>query len=425
MRVLYTLLFYLAVPLILVRLFWRGRRAPAYRRRWAERFGFFSASGDSPCVWVHAVSVGEVRAALPLIRALGSRYPRLSLMVTTTTPTGSEQVRRLFGNGVQHVYMPYDLPGPVRRFLRRARPRLGIVMETELWPNLFAACRCRGIPLVVANGRLSERSVRGYARVPGLSARTLACVNLIAAQSEADARRFRGLGAPPRRVRVVGNIKYDLQLPEALASQGRCLRKVLGTRRPVLIAASTHAGEEALLLDVHEGLRQVFPDLLLLLVPRHPERFAPVAVLCRERGLRVVLHSESRDCDPADQVFLGDTMGELLVFYGAADVAFVGGSLMPVGGHNVLEPALLGLPVLFGPHMSNFAEASQALLAAGAAWQVPDAAELAAKAQCLLADPARRRAMGRQGRAVVEENRGALARLLEGIEELMTHLLHN
>lgn len=417
MRHLYTVLLYLATPLILARLYWRSRRLPDYRHRWAERFGVFPALPVPGCLWIHAVSVGETRAALPLIRALRERYPTWPLLITTTTPTGSQQVREALRDAVWHVYAPYDLPGAVTRFLARTRPRLAVVMETELWPNLFHYCAAAGIPTVVANARLSEHSARGYARLGSLTAQMLAKGTLVAAQSEADAARFRALGAA--RVRVTGNLKYDLALPPALLAQGQELRRTWGAQRPVLIAASTHAGEEELILDACERLRRRFSDLLLVLVPRHPERFPVVAELCRRRGLPLVARSEQRRCEQATQVFLGDSMGELLLFYAAADVAFVGGSLVPVGGHNVLEPALLGLPVLFGPQMFNFSEASQHLLEARAAWRVNDAAELAETAGRLLGDPALRRAAGRRGKAMVEANRGALAALVEIIGDLL------
>lgn len=417
MRFFYTLLLYLALPWILARLYWRGFKAPDYRRRWTERFGYFPPMPQPGCLWVHAVSVGETRAALPLLRALRERYPALPLLVTATTPTGSRQIREALQGSVQHVYAPYDFPAAVDRFLNRTRPRLGIVMETELWPNLFHQCRTRHLPLIVANARLSERSASGYRRLPGLTASTLACATLIAAQTEADAGRFRQLGAP--RVRVTGNIKYDLTLPPELTGQSRELRRLLGRERPVLIAASTHAGEEQPILDAFAELRRDHPDLLLMLVPRHPERFSQVKALCQQRGLAVVTRSERRPCDSQTQIFLGDTMGELLLFYGAADLAFVGGSLVPTGGHNVLEPALLGLPVLFGPHMFNFTEASQRLLAATAAWQVADAGELARITGKLLVDPALAQAAGRRGKAIVEANRGALAALLDSIQEIL------
>ncbi|NJM13374.1 MAG: 3-deoxy-D-manno-octulosonic acid transferase [Synechococcaceae cyanobacterium SM1_2_3] len=291
-------------------------------------------------------------------------------------------------------------------------------METELWPNLLRQCAAAEIPVVIANARLSERSARGYARFSGLTAAMLRDIALIAAQAEADANRFRALGAP--RVQVTGNLKYDLTLPENLAKRGRQLRQaVLGEPRPVWIAASTHAGEDEQILEALAILRTRWPELLLLLVPRHPERFDRVAALCRQRGFTLIRHSEQQPCAPDTAVFLGDSMGELLLFYAAADLAFVGGSLVATGGHNVLEPALLGLPVLFGPHMFNFTEAGERLLAAGVAWQVADAAQLASVADRLLADPSLRQSAGLRGQAVVEQHRGALAALLDAIENLL------
>lgn len=414
----YSLLLALLTPLALARLWWRGRANPAYRARIGERFGhvvdMLPAAG---CLWLHAVSLGEVRAAVPLVRALQARHPDVPVLITTTTPTGSAQVRETFADRVHHAYMPYDLPGAVARFLTRTRPRIALIMETELWPNLFAACAARGVPVLVANARLSARSARGYARVPLLTAATLADTTLIAAQADADAERFRTLGAP--RVEVLGNLKYDLSLPDGVGAAGAALRAALGAgQRPVLIAASTHAGEDEAVLDAVATLRGRFADLLLILVPRHPERFDGVAELVRRRGLRVL--RRSRDAPAAGaEVYLGDTLGELLLLYAAADLAWVGGSFAAVGGHNVLEPAALGLPVLFGPHMFNFAEAERLLLDADAAQRVADAAGLAARAADWLADPAAARAAGARGRAAVAANRGALERLLARIETVL------
>lgn len=415
LRRIYTGLLYLMLPLALLRLYWRGYRDPGHRQRWRERLGFIPLL-PTGSLWLHAVSVGETRAALPLIRALQARYPDLPLLVTTTTLTGSRQVQEALGDQVHHVYAPYDVPSAVARFLRNTQPRLAVIMETELWPNLLRQCAVAGIPTVIANARLSERSARGYAKVRGLTTSMLRDITLIAAQAEADAERFRALGAP--RVQVTGNLKYDLSLPATLLDQGRALRReVLGENRPVWIAASTHAGEDEPILDAFAILRIRWPELLLVLTPRHPERFDGVAALCRQRGLPTVRRSEQRPCTPDSAVFIGDSMGELLQFYAAADLAFVGGSLVATGGHNVLEPALLGLPVLFGPHMFNFTEAGERLLAAEAAWQIANAAELAVAVARLLADPERRQAAGQRGRAVVERHRGALAALLACIEE--------
>ena len=415
MRLLYTGLLYGLLPLALLRLCWRGRRDPGHRQRWRERFGWIPRLSEPGVLWLHAVSVGETRAALPLIRALRETDPNRSILVTTTTLTGSRQVREALGDQVWHVYAPYDLPGAVRRFLRQTRPGLAIIMETELWPNLLHQCAAAGIPVLIANARLSERSMRGYARISWLTTPMLQHITLIAAQSQADADRFHALGAP--RVQVTGNLKYDLALPEDLPEQGRQFRQEwLGENRPVWIAASTHTGEDELVLDAFARLRESWPELLLLLVPRHPERFDGVAELCRQRGFSVTRRSERRPCPVETAVFLGDSMGELLLFYAAADLAFVGGSLVPTGGHNVLEPALLGLPVLFGPHMFNFTEAGKRLLQAGAAWRAGTTAELAVAADRLLTDPELRRNAGQRGRAVVEQHRGALAALLTWIE---------
>jgi 3-deoxy-D-manno-octulosonic-acid transferase len=410
MRRLYTLLFYLAMPLVLARLYWRGQSNPDYRRRWRERFGFCHSLSDMGCICVHGVSVGEVRAALPLLKALQKRYPKQPLLVTTTTPTGSRQVIASLDNQVQHVYLPFDLPGSVRRFVTRAKPQLVIIMETELWPNLFYHCARAKIPLIVANARLSEQSAQRYRQVAGLTHQLLGCTSLIAAQTKADAIRFRQLGAP--HVQVMGSLKYEMILPDNLPEQGCALRRLLGKERPIWIAASTHAGEEVSILEAFRILQRALPKTLLLWVPRHPERFKPVAKLCQQHGLKVIKRSENRPCDSANQVFLGDSMGELLLFYAAADVAFVGGSLVPIGGHNVLEPALLGLPLVFGPHMFHFLEASRQLLKAQTAWQVTDAQELARVVEYLLRDPTIKQALGQRSIAVVTSQRGALQKLL-------------
>ena len=418
MRLIYTGLLYLLLPLALLRLYWRGYRDPGHRQRWRERLGFVSPPPPGG-LWLHAVSVGETRAALPLIRALLVRYPDLPLLVTTTTLTGSRQVQQALGKQVYHCYAPYDLPGAVRRFLRRVQPRLVVIMETELWPNLLRQCAATDLPILVANARLSERSARGYGRIRGLTASMLRDLSLIAAQADADAARFRALGAP--RVEVAGNLKYDLTLPTDLSERGRQLRRnVLGEARPIWIAASTHTGEDEPILEAFAQLHARWPRLLLLLVPRHPERFEAVAALCRQQGFSVVRRSEGNSCTSETAVFLGDSMGELLLFYAAADLAFVGGSLVATGGHNVLEPALLGLPVLFGPHMFNFTEAGERLLQAEAAWQVADVGELVAEVDRLLRDPEYCQAAGQRGQAVVERHRGALATLLGFIEVLLS-----
>ena len=412
MRSIYTLLLYLLTPAVLLRLWWKGRRVPAYRRRWKERFGYagFPARDDS--IWIHAVSVGETVAAQPLVEALLQRNPKRDIVFTTTTPTGSERARALFGNKVAHGYMPYDLPGAVNRFLRHCRPAQLIVMETELWPNLYQACHALGVRIIIANARLSSRSAERYARFPTLVRDTLQKADLIAAQSRADARRFLGLGAAPGQVHVTGSLKFELRLPPGIQPQGEALRRELGPDRPVLLAASTHAGEEDLVLDAFARLLHSLPDALLMLAPRHPERFDAVADLCRRRGLRLSRRSRSQACKRETQVYLGDSMGELLLLYAASDLAFIGGSLVEQGGHNPLEAAALGLPVVFGPHMFNFQDISRLLLEKEAAIQVDDAEALAAVCERWLRDANLRHDTGQRGQQVVQDNKGALERLL-------------
>jgi len=416
LRTVYTLLLYLLAPLVLLRLAWRGLRAPDYRRRWGERFGIIEPPLGERVIWVHAVSVGEVQAAEPLVRALLEKYNKYSLLLTTVTPTGSARVTTLFGNELAHVYAPYDLPGAVKRFFLRVRPHLAIVMETELWPNLFHACHKDGVPLLLVNARLSAKSLAGYLRVRPLAAQTLGYTSAIAAQGETDAARFMRLGAPHERITVTGNLKFEQRIPPSLRERAEVVRRDWGTGRPVWVAASTHEGEDELLLDVFQQLRRRFADCLLVLVPRHPERFDTVARLCRQRGLEIVLRSENRPCVAATQVFIGDSMGELPLFLAAADVAFVGGSLVPHGGHNLLEPAALGVPVVTGPHVFNFTEICELLLEAGACEKVNNTGELAATLNRWLEDANERHRVGERGRQVVEKNRGALQTVLEMVD---------
>ena len=419
-RTLYTLLFLLALPLIALRLFLRGRKAPAYRRRIAERFALRLPPLCPGGIWVHAVSVGESIAAAPLVRALRERHPDLPITVTCMTPTGSERIRALFGDQVQHCYLPYDLPWAAARFLGRLRPQLAVIMETELWPNHIHQCARRRIPVVLANARLSERSARGYARFAGLTRPMLAEMSWIAVQSEAEAERFRQLGARPECVSVTGSIKFDLSIDPELPARAVALRASWGAAsRPVWIAASTHAGEDEIVLAAHRRLLAELPDALLILVPRHPERFAAVHALCQREGFASVRRSSGQAVGAGDQVLLGDTMGELLFLYALADVAFVGGSLVPNGGHNLLEPAALGLAVLSGPHLFNFQAIAAQLREAGALAEVTGAEELAQRLLGLFAAPARCRQMAAAGQGVLRVNQGALGRLLAGLQPFL------
>ena len=411
-RLLYSLGLYALLPFLPLRLLYRGLRNPAYLRGWPQRLGFLGRRPPAGGVWVHAVSVGEVQAAAPVVEALLARGE--GVVLTTMTPTGARQARRLFGEGVFHAFLPYDLPGAGRRFLAAVRPRLGVIMETEIWPNLLAACRRAGVPVVLANARLSARSARRYARVGALVRPALQGLEAVLAQGRDDARRFRALGVPPARLRVTGNLKYDLRLNPSALEEGELLRSRWGDR-PVWIAASTHEGEEAAALAAHRRLRQALPQALLVLVPRHPERFARAAQLCARAGLEVARRSRGEVPQAGTAVYLGDTLGELPALYAAAQVAFVGGSLVPVGGHNLLEPAALGLPLLCGPHVFNFAEIARRLRRAGALRVVADAGELASEVEWLLRDPVLRAARGEGGRALVEREAGAAARVLAAL----------
>ena len=419
-RTLYTLLLHLALPLIVLRLYLRGRKAPAYRQRIAERFAFRLPALQPSGIWVHAVSVGESIAAAPMIRALRERHPELPITVTCMTPTGSERIRALFGDSVQHCYLPYDLPWVAARFLGRVRPKLAVIMETELWPNHIHQCATSGIPTVLANARLSEKSARGYARFAGLTRPMLAEMNWIAAQTEAEAERFRQLGARPDCVSVTGSIKFDLTIDPELKVRAQALRASWGAdNRPVWIAASTHAGEDEIVLAAHRQLLAAQPDSLLILVPRHPERFDAVHALSLREGFSTVRRSSGQLVGDADQVLLGDTMGELLFLYALADLAFVGGSLVPNGGHNLLEPAALGLPVLSGPHLFNFLDIAAQLRAEGALLELTDDNELTLQLRQLLASPRERQRRGSAALAVLRANQGALGQLLEGMENLL------
>lgn len=410
----YSLFFRLALPFVLLRLWWQGRREPETLAGWTDRLGY-PAPTPEPVIWVHAVSVGETIAAAPLVKALLARRPDLPVLMTAMTATGSERARALFGERVHYAFSPYDTPGAVRRFLDRVRPRALVIMETELWPNMIRLCRQRHIPIFLINARLSERSAVGYERVPSLVRPLLDAINWIAAQAEEDARRFLRIGARPESVSVTGSIKFDVEISPALRSEAARLRRdVLGGTRPVWIAASTHEGEDEQLLAAHRVLLGQRPDALLVLVPRHPERFETVAERVRRNGLDLARRSHQAsalDC----QVYLGDTMGELLMLYGVADMALVAGSMIERGGHNPLEPAAWGVPVLTGPHVFNFETIYQQLDAGKALVRVSGAESLAAELDHLFANPEHRRRLGDNALAVVEANRGALERVVEGI----------
>ena len=412
LRALYSAVLYVLTPVTLYHLIWRGFRYPEYFQRWNERYGSYDTAGSPVDVWLHAVSVGEVNAAAPVVNALLRRHRGLRLLITTITPTGSERVQALWGDRVLHVYSPYDLPGAVARFLRHFPPRLALIMETELWPSLLFGCHDRKVPVYILNARLSARSLRGYSVLRPLIARMLRTVRRVAAQSGDDAARFVQLGAAPEQVRDVGNLKFDIPVPDTVADIVAGFRGHLAAQRRVWIAASTHEDEEAPVLAIHARLRKRWPDLLLLWAPRHPERFPRVVEAARDAGWKVGTRRGDRWPSSGDDVFVLDTLGELMAFYACADVAFVGGSLQAIGGHNMLEPAAVGTPAVTGPHLHNFSEISRRLKEAEALVIAPDATGVAVAIEDLLADDARRHDMANRGRALVEHGRGALARTL-------------
>jgi len=418
-RALYSLAVHLALPFAVLHLLWRSRQEPAYRRHWRQRLGGVPRrQDDAPLIWLHCVSLGETRAAVPLVDALGARYPGHRLLLTHATPTGWAAGEALFGDRVARLWLPYDTPGAVARFLDRQKPTLGLLLETELWPNLALGCARRGVPLLLVNGRLSQRSARGYRRLAVLSRLTLRALAAVLAQSEADAARLRTLGA--QSVCVTGNLKFDIEPPPAQLALGDDFRQRIGARA-VLLCASTRAGEEALLLDAWCRLTpQQRGEVLLVIVPRHPERFAEVADLAAMRGFAVERRSQHGTPGAGCTVWVGDSLGEMYAYYRAADVVLMGGSVLDYGCQNLIEPCALGKPVLLGPSVFNFAAAAGAALAAGAAWQGGSAAELLAVALDLCHDLARRTAMGERALAFAADHRGATQRTLARIAPFLT-----
>ncbi len=409
----YQVLLYLIQPLIWLRLLWRSRRSPAYRRRWGERYGFCKGKTGTGGIILHSVSVGETLAAVPLVRALRHHYPTLPITVTTMTPTGSERVLSALGDDVYHVYLPYDLPGSMKRFFNTVQPKLVIVMETELWPNMITELHRRKIPLVIANARLSARSAAGYKKAGSFVKTILNRITLVAAQNQEDGERFIELGLRRQQLHVTGSLKFDISVTPELAAKAVTLRRQWAARRPVWIATSTHEGEEEIILSAHKTLLNRFPNLLLILVPRHPERFAKARELTEKAGLTYVMRSSNTIPSPETQVVVGDTMGELMLLYGLADIAFVGGSLVERGGHNPLEAAAHALPVLMGPHTFNFKNICGKLQQADALLTVTDEQSLSDAVSNLLNDEDYRLYCGRHAAEVLHENQGALHRLMQ------------
>lgn len=415
-RLIYTLFLWLLLPYIFIRLAWRGRKQPDYWRHWGERFGFYPARTDNqPLIWLHAVSVGETRATVSLVAQLRAAYPQHQILFTHTTPTGRDTSVQLYGDAVQRVYLPYDYPFAVRRFLRHFRPQLGILMETEIWVNLIHAAARERVPLVLLNARMSAKSARGYARFSALVRPALQGFTAIAAQTADDAERLQRLGAS--KVSIMGNLKFDIQPPAAQLALGQSLRQQFGAHRRIFLAASTREGEETLLLAAYAALPE--PRPLLVIVPRHPQRFADVATLIRQHGLRCQRRSLNQAVPAEVEVVLGDSMGELFAYYAAADVAYIGGSLLPFGGQNLIEACAVGTPVLIGQHTYNFADASRLAVECGAAWRVQDADELFATALTLLNNPATLAEQSQRARHFVTRHQGASQRAMTVIESVL------
>ena len=423
LRSLYSLLLFLALPFIVIRLFVKSVAAPAYRQRIGERFALFKApepqTEAGPVIWLHAVSVGETVAAAPLVKSLLGAHPDLRLIVTTTTPTGSERVRSLFGDSVFHVYAPYDLLFLVRRFIRKLKPKLLVIMETELWPNTIAACEKEQVKVLLANARLSEKSAAGYSRISGLARQMLAAIDLVAAQAQPDADRLVALGANAERVEITGSLKFYVDVVTEQIHDTEPFASTKASGRTIIVAASTREGEEVKILDALEPLMTTDDAPLCILIPRHPERFDEVASLCQHKGFKLQRRSAGETLAPATQILLGDSMGEMMAYYSLGDIAFVGGSLVDTGCQNVLEPAAWSLPVLVGPSQYNFASICAQLQAANALYTVQNPSELTEQLRKLLLDVEKRQEMGKAGAALVQANRSALPKLLAQVERLL------
>lgn len=415
-RLAYTLLLWLLLPYALIHLWWRGRKQPEYLQHIDERFGRYGAKCDKPVIWLHTVSVGETRAAATLVKFLLERHPDHQLLLTHTTPTGRAASEQLYGDDVLRVYLPYDYPFAVRRFLEHFRPQVGILLETEVWFNLIHESRRMVVPLLLLNARLSQRSANKYARFPHLVHEGLHNLSLIAAQTDSDATRLSALCG--HAVPVMGNLKFDIAPPPAQLEKGHQLRALFGETRPVFLAASTREGEEAMLL---EALRHAaVENLLTVIVPRHPQRFDEVARLIEQKGFTLQRRSDNQPVSPATQVVLGDSMGELFAYYAACDIAFIGGSLLPLGGQNLLEALACGKPVLVGPHTFNFSQATELAIMAEAVLRVGDAEELMRRLNALIPDTARMAQMGLNGEQFVSENRGATERAESLIDQYLS-----
>ncbi|WP_262966098.1 lipid IV(A) 3-deoxy-D-manno-octulosonic acid transferase [Methylobacter psychrophilus] len=419
MRIIYSCLFYLLIPFILLRLLWRGIKAPAYRCRWRERFALYNKKFPQDVIWFHAVSVGEAEALFPLVRQIQKQHPEAKLLITTTTPTGSARVTAVMQETVAHVYLPYDIPDAVNRFIGCFKPKLAVIMETEIWPNLFMSCGKNNIPLYIINARLSEKSSRGYQKIPSLVHPALAQVKGIATQTLDDASRFIAIGADSDKVKTLGNIKFDVEIPQLIIAQGLQIKNDLFGGRFVWLIASTHKDEEPLFLEIYKKIKQKIPELLLVIAPRHPERFADVKKLCEQLKLAVVMRTSGNVVNTETDIYLADTMGELKMLYAASDVAFVGGSMVPTGGHNILEASAVGIPVMFGPYMANFKEIACGVLSSKAAIQCQNEEDIVNAMLALYEQPAYRAELAEKGMLFVRQNQGAIARIYAMLNQVI------
>ncbi|NOQ36075.1 MAG: 3-deoxy-D-manno-octulosonic acid transferase [Methylococcaceae bacterium] len=414
MRLLYTAIFYSITPFILLRLYWRGFKAPDYRLRWTERLGFYSKPSQVQNIWFHAVSVGEAEAVFPLIKQFMLNHPDAQILITTTTPTGSARVKAVMGDAVEHVYLPYDIPCAIKRFLAHFKPQKAVIMETEIWPNLFTLTAKQNIPLFIINARLSANSCKGYQKIPSLVHPALAAVTLIATQTDVDTKRFKQIADETVRVQTIGNIKFDLQIATEIIEQGQQLKSTLFANRFVWIIASSHKDEEAVFFELYPELKKQIPELLLVVVPRHPERFNDVETLAKAQNLKLIRRTSNAPCNDETDVYLADTMGELKMLYAASNIAFVGGSLFShLGGHNVLEPVAADIPVMFGANMNNFKAIETGILSAQAAVQCQDSTQLSEALLKLYQQTEYKQQLTTNARDFLQQNQGAMLNILK------------
>lgn len=413
MRYLYNALFSLVIPLILLRLLWRSRKAPAYAQRWQERLGFYQTEPQNCDLWIHAVSVGEAEAVFPLIKLLQQLKPDIKLLITTTTPTGSERVKAVFNNSVSHVYLPYDVPIIVKRFLKHFKPKIAVIVETEIWLNLFKQCHQNNIPLYLINARLSEKSTRGYQKIPSLIKPALATISTIFTQSGLDAERFIQIGAIPDKVINLGNIKFDISISQELLNQAKLIKDKQFAKRFVWLLASTHDNEEAQLLSLYSSLKKEIPELLIIIAPRHPERFNEVKKLAEQHAYKLITKSSNQICQSDTDIYLLDSMGELKLLYATADISFVGGSLVDIGGHNILEPAAIGTPIVFGQYMRNFKAITETILNQQAAVQCFDLRAIEQSVLNLYHNETSRKTLANNAKAFLTQHQGVINKLAD------------